>query len=49
VGSGAGNPELEAAARGVWRVDALPEERDRLVDELVAAMHATADGGATPH
>ena len=49
VGGGAGNRELEAAARGVWRVDALPEERDRLVDELVAAMHATADGGATPH
>ena len=40
VGVG-GNRDLEAVARGTWRVDELPEARERLIDELIAAMHDT--------
>ena len=40
VGVG-GNRDLEAVARGTWQVDELPEARERLIDELIAAMHDT--------
>jgi uncharacterized protein with von Willebrand factor type A (vWA) domain len=40
VGDG-GNRELEALARATWRISELATERERLVDELVAAMHQT--------
>lgn len=40
VGDG-GNRELEAIARGTWRIEVLTTERERLLDELISAMHAT--------
>jgi uncharacterized protein with von Willebrand factor type A (vWA) domain len=45
IGQG-GNRDLEAVARGVWKIDELPEARERLIDELVAAMHATDQAGS---